>query len=534
MIAKLWTKTVTLIGLTFIIVNCMFSQAFANDAKPEWLYSVRPGDTLISFAKLHLNNPADWHALQSLNNIKNPKRMQLGQVVRVPLALVKQTPVPAEVIMVSGIANLQLTNNNSKPVAVGLLLSVGSLLTTGINSIMQVKFADGSVVTMQPSSSMKLDALSIYSGGGMVDTKLRLQQGKVEVRANPAHKLGNNMQIFTPSAVAAVRGTTFRVATDDVSIRQETLEGNVALSAAGHEVAVVKGYGSLSEGGNAPLPPILLLAAPQVASLPSTIENATASFVIPAQAGAVAFLGKVAMDDTFNVVLAENTSQGNDLSFNDLPDGQYYLKVRAKDKHGLEGYDATHAFVLNARPFAPNIESPIKDAVVRQIKPTLAWGKIDDAKTYLLELAADAQFTHVLDSLQVANNTYTLESALPAGQYFWRLASQNGADQGPYNMASSFTVKPMPSAPDISQLSIKIEQNRVFVNTINPIDGLTYKVALSNEKNNQQNIWVDNIQHGQFNFLLKEYGKQTLSISHAEPDGTVGPAAVYYFNALPQ
>lgn len=88
------------------------------------------------------------------------------------------------------------------------------LLPSAQNIRLDVRFADGSVVTMQSNSTMKLDTLSIYSGGGMVDTKLRLQQGKVEVAANPKHVPRNQLQIMTPSAVAAVRGSHFRVSTE--------------------------------------------------------------------------------------------------------------------------------------------------------------------------------------------------------------------------------------------------------------------------------------------------------------------------------
>ena len=70
--------------------------------EPEWRYSVRPGDNLIQFSERHLINPDDWHVLQTLNKIKNPQRMQLGQVLRVPLNLLKQLPAPAEIVLASG------------------------------------------------------------------------------------------------------------------------------------------------------------------------------------------------------------------------------------------------------------------------------------------------------------------------------------------------------------------------------------------------------------------------------------------------
>ena len=506
-----------------------------STSAPEWRYSVRPGDNLIQFSKRHLINPDDWRVLQKLNKIKNPQRMQLGQILRVPLHLVKQLAAPAEIVLATGQAGILKADKTVVAVTIGQQLSAGTELITGENSKLNIKFADGSIVSMQPKSTMKLDTLSMYSGGGMVDTKLRLQQGKVETEANPAHLQGNQMQIITPTAVAAVRGTKFRVSADVVSIKQETLEGKVALLAAGAEVAVDKGFGSLSEGGNAPLPPILLLPAPATGNLPIRLEAVPVVFNMSAQDGAVAWLGKVSNEPQFNNILDEQLSQGSNLSFSDLPDGKYYLKVRAKDKQGLEGYDATHEFNLNARPFAPKAAAPVQAATVREANPELTWTKIEQVNEYLLELARDADFKQILDSRRVIDTVYKIEKNLEPGQYFWRLASIDGAtDQGPYAVASSFTYKAKPNKPDISQLKVKVLRNRVFVSTINPPEGLVYEAVLQNEVNKQANVWRATGLNGEFDFLLKEYGKQTLLLRLVDADGVAGPDAVHEFNAPPQ
>jgi hypothetical protein len=508
-------------------------ETFAKQSTPEWRYSVRTGDNLINFGQRYLINPDDWQVLQRLNNIKNPRRMRLGQIVRVPLTLVKQLPAPAEVVLATGQAGILKADKSVSPVTTGQQLTAGTALVTGENSKLNIKFADGSIVSMQPNSTMKLDTLSIYSGGGMVDTKLHLQQGKVETEANPAHVQGNQLQIITPTAVAAVRGTKFRVSTDDVSIKQETLEGKVGLSAAGEEVAVDKGFGSLSEGGHAPLPPVLLIPAPATGSLPVKLEAVPIAFNMPAQDGAVAWLGKVSAEAQFNTILAENMSQGTNLRFSDLPDGKYYLKVRAKDKQGLEGYDATHEFILNARPFAPKSSTPAASATVREANPELTWTKVEQANEYLLELARDADFKQMLDSRRVVNTAYKIEKNLEPGQYYWRLASVDGADQGPYMPASSFSYKAKPNAPDIGQLTVKVARNKVFVNTVNPPEGLTYEAVLHNEVNKQENVWRATGLGGEFSFLLKEYGKQTLFLRFVDADGVAGPDAIYEFNAPP-
>jgi hypothetical protein len=527
-----------LLGL-MVLVN---AKAFAveevasqpSSSQAEWRYSVRSGDSLIHFSRQHLINPDDWRTLQKLNKIQSPHRMRMGQILRVPLHLVKQLPAPAKVVLSSGYAGILKADKSIVPVSAGQQLTAGTELVTGEKSKLNIQFADGSIVSMQPNSQLKLDTLSIYSGGGMVDTTLRLQQGKLETEANPAHVQGNKMQIITPTAVAAVRGTKFRVSADDDSITQETLEGKVALIAAGAEVTVDKGYGSLSEGGAAPLQPILLLPAPSVANLPVKLDTVPVVFNIPAQDGAVAWLGKVSRDAQFNTIATENVSQGTHLSLNDLPDGKYYLKVRAKDNKGLEGYDATHEFSLNARPFAPQSSAPAQFATVREANPVLTWSQVEHVNEYLLELARDADFKQMLDSRRVVNTTYKIEKNLEPGQYYWRLASLENEDQGPYAAANSFTYKAKPKAPDISQLKVQVRNNKVFVNTINAPDGLSYLAVLHNEVNQQKNVWQASTNGGEFNFLLKEYGKQTLSLRLVDAEGVTGDEAIFEFNAAPQ
>ena len=286
---------VLLVDVKLCLAEAVKSTNYPSQA--EWRYSMRPGDNLIHFARQHLNNPDDWHILQKINKIKNPYRMQLGQTLRVPLHLVKLLIAPAEVVLSSGTAGILKTDKRIAPVIAGQQLAAGTELATADKGQLNIQFADGTIVSMQPNSTLKLDTLSIYSGGAMVDTTLRLQQGKLETTANPKHVQGNKMQIITPTAVAAVRGTKFRVSASDKLMTQETLEGKVVLIAAGEEVAVDTGFGSLSEGGAPPLPPILLLPAPATALLPTLLQALPAAFTMPTQDGAVAWLGKVSAEE---------------------------------------------------------------------------------------------------------------------------------------------------------------------------------------------------------------------------------------------
>jgi len=518
----------------FCFTGLLAQIALADQAM--WRYTVRPGDNLITLGKKHLINPDNWKEMQRLNRVKNPYRMPVGKVLHVPIGLVKQGPAKAEVIFVSGQAQLQMTATEHKPLLVGEQLGAGAKINTNDNSKVVIQFADGTTTELASNSQLKLDSMSLYSGGTMVDTRMRLQKGRLQTNANPKHEKGNRIQVITPSAIAAVRGTKFRVNASEKIMVQETLEGSVALAAQGKEVAVNRGFGSKVEKGKPPIPPVVLLPAANTSGLKKHYQRLPLTFELPEMAGAMAWVGKIGQDVKMDYVVAEEETQDNRLTFADIADGEYFLNLRAKDANGIAGYDASHAFTINARPVQPNI---ISAAVVREPRPQLQWETVVDADVYAVDIAADEAFQQVHESIRVNGQTYQLQRELEPGAYYLRVTSitkgkDGKEDIGPAFNISRLTYKPIPPKPDISQLVVKVVRNRVLVNTTAPLAGMTYDASLDNEFNDQENVWQGRNLGTSFDFLLKEYGKQTLYIKHVDRDGVAGPAAVYEFYAHPE
>lgn len=504
----------------------------------DWRYTVRPKDTLIQLGRTHLINPNDWKQLQKINHINNPYKMPIGTVLHIPLALVKQYSSSAEVILVTGDARWQSAATTLEPVTVGQKLSVGTKLFTKDRSRVVIRFADDTETTMDSNSELSLDAMSVYSGGVMVDTQLKLQQGQLKTRANPSHTLGNHIQIVTPSAIAAVRGTVFRVSVDDNTTRQETLEGAVRLSATNEGVLVNKGYGSLAETGKPPTTPVSLLTLVNTRNTKSEYNELPLKFELPPVEGAVSYVGQIYADTRFTQVVAETEQQTSTLSFADVPDGHYFLVVRAKDKNGIAGYDAVHAFTLGARPLGPDSLYPAPDAKLKNKPPELKWVPIEGAQGYVLQVATDRDFKKVIIDKHVSDTSYQL-SDLPSGEYFWRLATitrsaANEDNQGPAIKLNHFTYHAPPSAPDLSQLIVKAVYNKIYVSMPPPAEGTTYSVQLDNLRNHQFRVWSGNNLNQNFSFWLREYGKQTLHFRQVDSEGDAGPEAVYEFDAYPQ
>ena len=494
-------------------------------SQPEWRYTVRPGDTIIGLSKRYLVDAFQWSQIQQYNAVVNPRRLKPGQTLRIPLSLLKQKPVPANLVSFSG--NVQLLDINGvklEPKS-NLLLDAGTQISAAENSSASLKFADGSLLTVQPNASIQLDTMSMYEGGGMVDTKVRLQQGRAEVLANPNKTPHHQMQIITPSAVAAVRGTQFRVSADTAATREETTEGNVALQASGTSVMLDAGYGSLAEVGKAPSPPVALLAAPNTTALPTLLERLPMRFDLPANAQAKAWNGQIASDPAFNQVLLEKRAEHPRLIFADLPDGQYYLRVRAEDALGLQGLDAVHQFTLNARPFAPLLLSPKAKGETRTETPEFSWSASDGAQQYRVVVAEDASFSNVVQDSVVSSQQIVLDKPLLDKPYFWRVASVAKDEIGPFSETQTFTYKPLPNAPKLDESSLTFTKDTMTFDLPAPADGLHYELELAQDQARTKVLWRGESKQSKVSMPRPSGGKNYLSMRMVEADGTAGPYA---------
>ncbi len=537
-----------LLVLLLVAMPVLAAPDVPADSTPEWRYTLRPGDTLIGISQRYLARPADWPKVQRINRIADPYRLVPGSTLRIPLAWLRDAPAPATVVAATGRVRVTLPDTAERALETGDRLPAGTELSTATNSSVTLRFADGSVLVLQPNAHLTLDTVSVYAEGGMADTRLRLQQGRVEVSANPRRIPGSRLQVITPSAVAAVRGTHFRVAADAAVTREETLEGGVGLAAAGQQVVVPGGQGSLAEAGKPPSPPVALLPAPDVSGLPIRIEILPMRFTLPALPGAVSWLGQIApkavsspsanvletlmpTDAKFEQILLEQTSATPQLSFADLPDGRYLLRVRAADDKGLQGRDAIHAFELDVRPFAPLLTAP--GTLVRTAHPEMQWSAVVGADAYQVQVANDANFCNILLAERTSDTRLTPSEALNPGEFYWRVASVEMVEQGPYSPPQRFTYDPLPGAPELNQAAPIFDKNALTLALPAPPAGLHYELELARDVERTQIAWQGASSDGQLNASPIDPARYYLSARLVEADGTAGPYATRVIEAPP-
>ncbi len=421
-----------LLGLALLFISAIsHADKVGGESKsldnPEsvWAYTVKKNDSFERIYQQYLNKRGNIDALSKYNHHKLDKKLQPDQVINIPIEMLKKIKTNAQVLLVYGEVNAtSAAGGDSFKLKKSDLLTQGDSLTTGKNSLVKLLFADGSNIDIQPNSNLSIEASYKYAGKETFVTNLKLVKGRTEVSANPEHVVGNTLQIQTPSAVAAVRGTQFRVGAEDNLALQETLEGEVAFSASGQEVLLAKGYGSVAEKDKAPLPPIQLPNAPDVSALPQLIETNPAEFNLPQQKDVVAWVGQLALDTDFTQLLNEQITQSGKLTFEALADGQYYLKLRAQDQHGLQSLDTIHRFNVKFRAPEPVLEliEPLDGAVIPLAPTNLSWAPIPSANNYIIQIARDMDFANIIFERHASYNTLTINQSFGAGEYYWRVA----------------------------------------------------------------------------------------------------------------
>lgn len=419
--------------------------AHAQDVHP---YVIRPGDTLIGIARAWLVEPARWPEIQRLNQIRNERRLRPGSTLLIPVDLLRQSRLAATVLAVAG----EVAGTADIP-AVGQSLAEGASIRTGTTGSIALRFDDGSAMTVMPDTAITLERLRRLAIDGTPRTAVRVERGRVENAIEPGRKPGTRFEIRTPSAIAGVRGTRFRVAERDGAALSEVLEGGVNVARPGDApsaVDVPAGSGVRVRTGSPPERPVPLLPAPAVAGLPTLQERPVVRFEIAPIPGAAGYRGQIAADASFRTVLREAVAQAPLLRFAGLPDGDYVLRVRSVDGIGLEGGDATHAFRLKARPEPPFPSVPPGRGKIRGESVGFGWTAATEAASYALQVARGGSFdTRVVDVKGLRGVEHVPEMRFAPGDYAWRVASVRAdGDRGPWSDPQAFAVFPPPAAPE--------------------------------------------------------------------------------------
>lgn len=125
----------------------------------DWVYAVRPGDTLWAIGRAHLIRPDDWPQVQRLNRLTSD-RLVPGMRLRIPFDLMRLRPVPARVLAARGDAHVLRAGGQRATLAPDRLIYAGDAIDTGPDGSATVAFADESTMLIGPSTRVAFDLLA--------------------------------------------------------------------------------------------------------------------------------------------------------------------------------------------------------------------------------------------------------------------------------------------------------------------------------------------------------------------------------------
>jgi hypothetical protein len=174
-------------------------------------YTTQAGDTLYEIAARYLRDQRDWAVLSRLNKIPAPRHLQAGVQVQLPVALLREEQESARVLATSGPVERAFGAGPFTPLAAGMTLGEGDRLRTGHEGFATLELADGSHVTVSQDAMVEIGKLRQTALTGASDRVFDLQHGEVDSEVTHATRKDDRFQIRSPSVVAGVRGTRFRV-----------------------------------------------------------------------------------------------------------------------------------------------------------------------------------------------------------------------------------------------------------------------------------------------------------------------------------
>lgn len=402
-----------------------FGLFFSSQTSAEhWLYSFRPGDTLWGICERFTTRPNCWQTIGQENGVTLPRRIPPGTVIKFPISWLKTIPKPVTVNYVRGTVNYSDTSTQTTAAKAGDQLAIGTLITVGDDSNATLKFADGTIILLEQNSELHLNALSANGETGMVDSRVRLNRGAATTQV-PTRRNRIRFQIETPSAVAAVRGTEFRVSTDAENIslsRAEVLEGLVGVDTSVSGQDVSQGFGLTAEKDAAPSEPIELLPPPVfVTSNQSQFENIAIEW--QNTQGAVHYRASLLSNDNAeqNILSTIETTE-TQLLWPNLSVGCYSTVLNAVDENKLIGLPATLDVCIEAT-LAQAVISEIKKQGKNQL--AINWPAVETASEYTVEYSLTEDFKNA-KTLTTKTNSAVI-TIDPEEKYFVRVTASNAS-----------------------------------------------------------------------------------------------------------
>lgn len=382
-------------------------------------YTVIKGDTIWTFSQVYLNGDEAWKEVVKLNAVKNPKLLQPGTHLLIPVNLLKQERSLATIVSSTGPVNLIPFGQTAHAAKAGETVAYKDRLSTGPQGFASIKLPDGSIISLPSNTEVQVNALAKSAFKNRIESDLSVQQGKVEAIVT-RQKQDDRFILRTPQAIAGVRGTEFRFGLGEQNnTLLEVLDGAVALGAPqGKQEQLVRGGELASVDSQGQLSTSSLPTAPR--------WNIDSSIQVSEQVDLA--LGDTTMAaPNVHVTVADNTAFDNPrfetrsanpvIHIPDLPDGVWFAKAAYTLPNGAEGEAQT---LMIDRLTGKGGKSPSAiqtDPNGRSV--TFKWVPLGQAQRYQLRITPSANAPAIQQTTQAPSASVC---CLKPGTYVWQVS----------------------------------------------------------------------------------------------------------------
>ncbi len=510
-------------NIHFLFIFCLLSLTASAE---EQLYTVKPGDTLWSISDEYLHDPNDWGKLQTLNQIVNPRKLLPNSQIRIPVLLLKNDNVQAVIKHMQGSAILTNHAGQVRDIVVGDPLFSGDKIVTNESSNILIEYVNGSKSLLQENSQLIIERINISTEDS--DVQLKLLKGTIHNTVKP--KLDKSDQRFiitTPSAVASVRGTVFRVGNNPQTqqFRTEVLEGRVAVVSQGEERVVETGFGVTIKEGQPPGVPIRLLPAIDLSQIPVKFIQPPFFFRLTALEQAVGYRVEIEEDGEFSLPIFGQNIVAPEFTHTNLTNGKYLLRAFAFDTAGLGGKAGLHRFEIEVEsaplaPKKPDLISPDDQALIKKKNFVFQWNPAKNANGYHFQLANDKTLIgQLINIYPYYSTTLAIADRFPSGKYYWNVAALDKNHQpGAYTELRSFRIPPQ--IPVLAKAKYKNDQ--IILNWTESKPSANYHLLVSTNKDFSNLIIDEQIPDTSYTFETETTGDYFVKVSVIENDGFQG------------
>lgn len=318
-----------------LCATLLFVAGFARPTLAgDWIYITRANDTLWDICLKYTSKRGCWIELASINKVDNERGMAIASEIRIPSEWLIEPVLVGYVLSYAGEVSLA---HDGEPVAIAenQELHLGDRLTVG-EGFVRIRLGASNEVLVRSHSEVTLENLSAV-GSSHDAGELSVSRGTVEVSVEPGRD--SRFEIRTPAAIAAVRGTRYRVnssADENPDTRVEVLSGSVEM-ASSQSTLLAAGQGGLtSKSGDHIVAE--LLSAPD---LDQSAYNGRQPVAIQwAQHGAaVAWQVDISIADASAHLVQSVRVDSSKYQLKNLEPGCYKVSVSAIDKQGFQGME---------------------------------------------------------------------------------------------------------------------------------------------------------------------------------------------------